>query len=113
MIDNMLSNGTRFHRTLLVLSTIGISVAASRVANDVREYGSWLVTAGGASLMIAADLGREVEDRASALASKAQTDLAKARADVLEASDGNGLRLWIGVGAALLLTSIPAYLWLG
>jgi hypothetical protein len=62
----------RFHRALLIVATVGLAVAASRVASNSSEVGSWLLTLAFGLLLLLADVAREIEEAAQAL-SKSST----------------------------------------
>jgi hypothetical protein len=72
----------RFHRALLIVATVGVAVAASRVAADTSEVGGWLLTSGFALLLLVADLAREVEEAAQALSGSSGETRDDARRDI-------------------------------
>jgi hypothetical protein len=67
---------------MLVGGTIGLSVGTSRVATDPGELGSWLLLAGCGVLIVVADLARDVEEAARALATSSGILVADARRDI-------------------------------
>ena len=70
---------------MLVVGTIGAAVAASRVAMDSSESASWILLAGCGTLLIVADLSREIEEAAGALADTSGVDRRTARRDIYRA----------------------------
>ncbi len=61
----------RFHRLTFVLGTVGLAIAGSRVASDVGELGSWLLTAGSVVLVASSDIGQDLYTNAKRLAANA------------------------------------------
>lgn len=73
----------RFHRASLVAGTVGLSIAGSRIATEGVELGSWILLAGSGLIVVLADMFREIEDNARALASTAGARVGSARRDLL------------------------------
>ncbi|MCZ7589944.1 MAG: hypothetical protein M5U27_14020 [Gaiella sp.] len=99
---NVLAPSVRFHRSMLVGGTIGLSVGTSRVATDPGELGSWLLLAGCGVLIVVADLSRDVEEDARALAASSGVSVPEARHDVYAA--GHSVPMSLAFAAAIALT---------
>ena len=85
----------RFHRALLIVATVGVAVAASRVATDASDVGSWLLTAAFALLLLVADLAREVEEAAGSLADSSGQSREAARRDIYGPAPGGDLHNFV------------------
>jgi hypothetical protein len=92
----------RFHRALLIAATVGVAVAASRVAFDLSEIGGWLLVAAFGLLLLVADLAREIEEAAGALADKSGVDRGTARRDIYRSRHPRALLAAL-VAAVLLI----------
>jgi hypothetical protein len=91
----------RFHRAILILATIGVAVAAARIATEVGEVGAWLLVAAFALLLLLADLSREMEEAAGTLADSSGVDRRTARQDIYRSRRPS---LFVaGVAAAIIL----------
>jgi len=74
----------RLHRSLLVVGTAFLAVAASRLAIDLDSWGPWILAIGAALLMIISDLLRDIDEASRALAGSSGKNLKSARLDVFE-----------------------------
>lgn len=98
-----------FHRALLVAATIGASVAGSRVADSPCEAASWLMLAGCGALLVVADLARDIEESARALAVSADTDPGRAREDMVRTRHKGLLRWAVAFCVACIVGAVPLY----
>ena len=95
-----LSRIAPLHRAIFVLSTAGVAVSASTVAEKTGRVSGWTLVVGFALLLFVADLLRAMEDHAIDLSRNSMVPLRRTRADVL-ASEGLMLRLdcsWLRSG---------------
>lgn len=97
------------HRSMLIGATIGVAIAASRVATLPDETASWVLLAGSALLVIVADLAREVEDAASALAESSGVSRRDARRDIYSARRPRFFGSCLIVALALIAASLVLY----
>ena len=104
-----LSGVSRFHRFLLIIATIGIGVAASRVAADASESPSWLLLGGCGLMLAAADVLREVEVAATQLSVASQVDITRTRADVLRTKRPLVVAIVLVLGICLALAALVGY----
>lgn len=92
MKDWLLRQVVRLHRALLVLGTVALAVAGSRVASSPGEVPSWGVILGGAILLVVADVAREFDIHARELARNASTvKYNAALSDLLDARGSKNL----------------------
>lgn len=103
----------RFHRALLIAATVGVAVAASRVAADTSEVGSWILTAAFALLLLVADLAREVEQAAGSLADSSGKPAHDTRRDIYETRHSRSLPVALTIAILLFVASGVAYVWDG
>jgi hypothetical protein len=103
----------RFHRALLIFATVGVAVAASRVAADVSETGGWLLTAAFALLLLVADLAREIEEAAKALSDSSGESRTDARRDLYTTRHPLSISIMLLVVAGLFVAAAVAYSWHG
>lgn len=98
----------RSHRILLVLSTVGLGVAGSKVADDYRDPAwVWLLCAC-ALLLWLSDVCRQVDDMSRELVKSAKVTYAKAATDFLRGSDAAK----VGLGSAIFFAfTIVAVVW--
>jgi hypothetical protein len=101
----------RFHRALLIVATVGVAVAASRVATDVSEVGAWLLTAAFALLLVVADLAREVEEAAQSLSDSSGQSRHDARRDIFATRYPKSISKTLTVVVVLVIASAVAYSW--
>jgi hypothetical protein len=101
----------RFHRALLIVATVGVAVAASRVATDTSEIGGWLLTAAFALLLLVADLAREVEEAARSLSDSSGESRHDARRDIYASRNPKSVSMTLAVAVALFAASVVAYSW--
>jgi hypothetical protein len=97
----------RYHRVLFVVGTVVLAVAGSRVANDLSEYGSWILVAASVGMIAASDVAREMEQVATVLAESSRAEIGTARRDVVEARSPRWLP-WALIGSVLLLVATIA-----
>lgn len=101
----------RFHRALLVVATVGVAVAASRVATDTSEVGGWLLTAAFALLLLVADLAREIEEAAQSLSDSSGETRDDARRDIYTTRHPRSISMTLLLAVVLLVGSVVAYSW--
>lgn len=101
----------RFHRALLIVATVGVAVAASRVAADTSRVGGWLLTAAFALLLMVADLAREVEEAAQSLSDSSGQSRHHARRDIYGTRHARSISLTLAVSLVLFVASAVAYSW--
>ena len=89
-----LSRIAPLHRAVLVLSTAGVAVSASTVAENTGRVSGWTLVVGFGLLLFVADLLRAMEDRAIDLSRTSMVPLGRTRADVLASE---GLKLPVGL----------------
>ena len=89
-----LSRIAPLHRAIFVLSTAGVAVSASTVAEKTGRMSGWTLVVGFGLLLFVADLLRAMEDRAIDLSRTSMVPLRRARADVLASE---GLTLPVGL----------------
>jgi hypothetical protein len=96
----------RAHRVLLVLATLGLAIAGSRVATDLKAVGNWLIVAGATIFLYFADWCREVDEAAALLRVRTREDRARARTDVFNARAPKGMLLLPIVALILLMAGV-------
>src|SRR4051794_36455922 len=101
----------RFHRALLIAATVGVAIAASRIATNTSEAGGWLLTAAFALILFVADLSREVEETAASLADSSGKERDGARRDVYLARHPWSLPIALAIAVVLFAASAVAYAW--
>lgn len=74
-----------YHRMLLVAATIGISLTASRLANDHEEVASWLLLVAAGALLPVADYASALDREAARLAGAARTSRSSSMRDLHDA----------------------------
>jgi hypothetical protein len=72
---------------LFVLSTAGVAICGSALANDVSNYQAWSLVLAFSALLFASDILRTTEDRAAQLAQRTTQKLSKARQDVFASGE--------------------------
>jgi len=83
---NRFARLAELHRALLVLSTAGVAISASALANDNSNISAWALVAAFSALLFAADLLRATEDRAVLLSQTSGRSVKRAREDVFASS---------------------------
>jgi hypothetical protein len=102
----------RFHRALLLWGTVGIAVGASRIANDPSEVPSWLLMGGSALFLLLADIARDIDGRAIALAESSGLSRETARADVYRSHRASMLSVALAIAFVLWIGGLGSYgLW--
>ena len=71
----------RFHRSLLVIGTLGIAVLGERVASEPAALGYWLLLLSAVLFIPMSDVARELDEAARMLAESADADVGQARRD--------------------------------
>ena len=89
-----LSRIAPLHRAIFVLSTAGVAVSASRVAEKTGRVSSWTLVVGFSLLLFVADLLRQWKIAQIDLSRTSKAPLGRTRADVLASE---GLRLPVGL----------------
>lgn len=97
---------TKFHRTMLVLSTVGISVSGSKVAADVTSISWWLILSGFTTLLGVSDMCRQIDEPAKELVRSVQVPYRKAATDVMQGGSRKPLTWAITLSLALLLAGV-------
>jgi hypothetical protein len=97
------------HRSMLIGATIGVAIAASRVAAFPDETASWVLLAGSALLVVIADIAREVEEAASALSESSGVSRSDARRDVYSARRTRFFGFSLTAAVALIAASLALY----
>lgn len=96
----------RSHRILLVLSTVGLGVAGSKVADNYRDPAwVWLLCAC-ALLLWLSDVCRQVDDMSRELVRSAKVPYAQATSDFLRGSDAAKVSIGSAVFFVLLIGAI-------
>jgi hypothetical protein len=95
------------NRILLVVSTVGLGVAGSKVAADVHDYPWWLLLASFAVCLWLSDVCRQTDDRARELERTAKVPYLRAASDFLR---GTASRK-VGVAFAVAVTLGAAGAW--
>jgi hypothetical protein len=75
----------RAHRSILVLSTVVLSIAGSRVASTPGDWTDWLFLVAAAIMLFVADICREIDEVARQLAVSSSRTPQQARRDVFQA----------------------------
>lgn len=81
-IDRSIAGIVRSHRFIFITSTVVLAIGTSRVADNVCEWSSWLLTTGAAFTMYISDLCGDIERKASDLSRPTSKPLVKTRVDV-------------------------------
>lgn len=101
---------SRFHRVWFVVGTVTLSVAASRVANDTTELGSWLLTLASVLMIASSDVGRDLDQNARRLAaSSGRISYDKALADLAESDSPRWLPATVPAVAVLMVSAGVAF----
>ena len=101
---------SRFHRLSFVVGTVALSIAASRVANDTGEAGSWFITFASVLLIAASDAGRDVDQSARSLtASSGGRPYGKALEDLTESEAPKWLAAAIPAVIFLTVVAVLAF----
>lgn len=95
-----------FHRVLLVVSSIAIGVAGSRVASDPTEWPSWAIVAASGCLLFVADVGRRLDDDGRTLSVATHTPLGAARRDAASTPQTRAIAVGSVLTAAFILVAI-------
>jgi hypothetical protein len=101
--DSFIAGIVRSHRFVFIAATAVLAIGTSRVAVDVGEWRSWLLTLGAALLMYVSDQCGEIEEKSRDLARTTGRPASKARADVFRSDAPRGTSLGLGIGLILLL----------
>lgn len=97
----------RVHRPLLVLSTVGLGVAGSKVADGVGGFGWWLLLFTFAATLWLSDVARQIDDRTRELVRSTRVSYDEAAGDFLHGSD-----TWrVAIGGVVILITLAAGLW--
>ena len=96
------------HRSIFIGATAILAVGTSRIASDVGDTGSWLLTIGSALLMYFSDICSEIDQASITLARSADESAAKARADLF---DAQAPRITLPGMAVGLSAVILGFLW--
>lgn len=99
----------RMHRLLLVVGTVLIAVAASRLAAGSSSASAWLVLVGGAILMYEADVASELELTSIRLSRSSDISMSASRRDLLSSGRPRLLVFVVLISLAL----IAAGFWVG
>jgi hypothetical protein len=101
--DSFIAGVVRSHRFVFIAATAVLAIGTSRVAVDVAEWRSWLLTLGAALLMYVSDLCGDIEEKSRDLARTTGRPAAKARVDVFRSDAPKGTFLGLGFGLLLLI----------
>lgn len=99
----------RFHRLTFVLGTVGLAIAGSRVANDVGEVGSWLLTTASILIIATSDVGQELATNAKQLAMKSGTSYTQSLEAIVQRDAPRWLAVAMVLAILLLASSGAAY----
>jgi hypothetical protein len=94
---------------MLIGGTIGVAIAASRVATFPHETPSWILLGGTALLVVVADLAREIEEAASTLAESSGASPSDARRDIYSARRPRFFGLFLLAAFSLVTASLVLY----
>jgi hypothetical protein len=100
----------RFHRLTFVLGTVGLAIAGSRVANDVEEVGSWLLTLASIFLIAGSDVGQELASASKQLALKSTRPYAESLDAIVKRDAPKWLAAALLGGVLLAATAAVAYI---
>ena len=98
-----------FHRASLIVATVGLAIAGSRVASHPAELPAWVVMVGAAVILVVADLSKNIYERAKALAGSATASVHDALRDIYGAEGPTAARWLLLAGIALILVGIALY----
>lgn len=99
------------NRPIFVLATIAVAIAAGRVSSLPSELQSWVATVAGAILLFCADVGREIESNAQALALNSAKPLNRARVDLWRANSRPSVAVLATVAVFFGLVACGSLLW--
>jgi hypothetical protein len=102
MVWELITSAVRLHRSWLIVATIILAIAASRVA-VAPKLGTWLIIVGAAVLMYVSDVLRGVEEDAAELARSTSHDRKVALRDVFSAHGPVRICLAIVLGCSLIV----------
>lgn len=111
--DFSLARLLRYHRTVLIVGTALISIAASRIANRPTSWSDYFVLVGGALLLAVADLLREAEVDAQALSRSSGELVSVTRRHVAAAREPTQLKLRVAAAGVLLAIGFVGWIWTG
>lgn len=108
--QNAVAQLATFHRALFVLSTVGIAICGSALANDLSTPKAWALVVGFAALLICGDILRTTEDRASQLTQHTKQSPKKARQDVFASGEPHVASASFAIGTVIILIVLTTHL---
>lgn len=95
------------NRILLVVSTVGLGVAGSKVATDVHDYPWWLLLASFAVGLWLSDVCRQTDDRARELERTAKVPYVRAASDFLRGTTSR--KVGVAVAVAVVFGAVGVW----
>lgn len=105
MVNALLDFLCRWHRALLIGSTALLAVGATEIPLPGEGVRGWLLLLGGAILLYASDVGREVQTTVAEL-QWSKTSPQQVQREVLEARSSRWLAIPVAVALGLIVIAL-------